>query len=99
MLDDKTDCWKQSLDHYASQVQKSLRDYAALVTYVNRWRENLPDETKAGIEDELRTFEESSLNRTLQRFSELNEDEQAPLGEPDLRAIFEILLNRVCMPL
>jgi hypothetical protein len=29
----------------------------------------------------------------------LNEDEQAPLGEPDLRAIFEILLNRVCMPL
>ena len=97
MLDDKTDCWVQSIDYFTNQVQISLRDYAAVMTHMNRWRANLPAEGRNEIQEELKTFEESSLNRTLNRFSEWNAEEQAPLNNEDLREIFNILLTRVCM--
>lgn len=97
MLDDNADCWKKSLDYFTYQVQKSVRDYAALLTHINYWLEHLSDESKGAVSKDMYMFEESSLNRTLQFFNSLKEGQKAPLDDQDMRAVFEILINKVCL--
>ena len=98
MLDDNPDCWRSSLDSFTYQLEKSIRDYAAILTHINYWLENLPDqELKPEITKDMFMFEEASLNRTLRFFNTLKDGRKAPLDESDLRAVFDLLINKVCL--
>ena len=98
MLDDNPDCWMRSLDYFTYQLEKSIRDYAAILTHINYWLENLPDqELKPEITKDMFMFEEASLNRTLRFFNTLKDGRKAPLDESDLRAVFDLLINKVCL--